>query len=148
MAGWFEKHWKALAAGTAVGVVGVYLYEKKAAASTTAAALPASSTVNLQPGATAIAVSKGGSVCSRPPERRDVGLVQPHLPDDRRQPCAERQHLRHDDGHELGGHHGQLGRLGRTRAEHDHQRQRGLMGVVGHAVQEQGPAAVDVREQA
>lgn len=59
------KGWLPIIAGVGVGAVGLLLWQKHAAAS--APALPASTTpssvqVGLQPGATTVAVAKGGGV--------------------------------------------------------------------------------------
>jgi hypothetical protein len=63
------EKWVPIAAGVGVGIVGILLYQKYAAAATPAAApavlpsaAPASATVSLQPGATTVSVMRGGSV--------------------------------------------------------------------------------------
>lgn len=62
MASWIEKHWGAVAAGVALGAVGLYLLEKKAAATTAITTAANSNMVMLQPGSTTIAPAVGSTV--------------------------------------------------------------------------------------
>ena len=69
-----KKHWPILAA-VGVAVVGIVVYEKHAKASTPS--LPSSTQVALQPGATAVAIAKNGSILLTLPTGATWTSLQP-----------------------------------------------------------------------